>query len=529
MTLYPKKCIGAETLLLMLSVIAFWNQRVAAAQPEQAKPKAQAVDATGQVRIMGIEQCVEQALQSNHRRPASRFEVAMAEAQHRQALAGYWPQVNAKGGYQLLDQPMNFIFPATTMAIPSQSITVPGGATMVTIPANAFGPGFPPATLQLPVTYPNQIVNTPAQQFNIPEQNIRVLDRNVVMGSMDMKWLVVDGGMRKGLREQSDGWLEMMRTEARRTDLEIADSVTRFYWGAVLARQLHQLGSDTLARMEMTLRLTESVYKEGAGKVTKADYLDNQVMVESLRAMVAQLEKNEVMSQAALANAIGLPWTASVEPSSQEIPFEPYAGRLEDLVSASYQFSPDWVKLESAIRAAEGAVTTARSGYYPKVALTGELHRWWNGGYSGGMSTEENRAGWSVGIGIEVPVFDGLLTRNKVSETLARVSQLKETRFLLREGLGLQIKDLVMGLDAAAKSFQATMQAMQSATDNRDLNERAYQSELVETDKVIRAQLEEALMSAQHYKTRFDYVSLRSQLGLIVGTEVGNVLKGPIK
>jgi outer membrane protein TolC len=331
------------------------------------------------------------------------------------------------------------------------------------------------------------------------------------------------------LREQSDGWLEMMRTEARRTDLEIADSVTRFYWGAVLARQLHQLGSDTLARMEMTLRLTESVYKEGAGKVTKADYLDNQVMVESLRAMVAQLEKNEVMSQAALANAIGLPWTASVEPSSQEIPFEPYAGRLEDLVSASYQFSPDWVKLESAIRAAEGAVTTARSGYYPKVALTGELHRWWNGGYSGGMSTEENRAGWSVGIGIEVPVFDGLLTRNKVSETLARVSQLKETRFFLREGLGLQIKDLVMGLDAAAKSFQATLQAMQSATDNRDLNERAYQSELVETDKVIRAQLEEALMAAQHYKTRFDYVSLRSQLGLIVGTEVGNVLKGPIK
>ena len=453
----------------------------------------------------------------------------MAEAQHRQALAGYWPQVNVKAGYQLLDEPLNFIFPAATMAIPSQSVTVPGGAALVTIPANAFGPGFPPAALQMPVSFPNQTINTPAQAFNIPEQNVRVLDRNLVSGSMDMKWLVFDGGMRKGLREQSGGWLEMMRAEARRTDLELTDTITRYYWGAVLARQLHQVGKDTLSRMELTLRLTESLYKGSGGKVTKADYLDNQVMVESLRSLVAELEKNEVMSQAALANAIGLPWSASVQPSSQEIPFDPIAARLEDLVSASYQFSPDWAKLESAIRAAEGAVTTARSGYSPKIALTGELHRWWNGGYNGGISTEPNRTGWEVGVGIEFPLFDGLLTRNKVSETLARVSQLKETRFLLREGLGLQIKDLVMGLDAAAKSFQATSRAMQSAMDNRDLNERAYQSELVETDKVIRAQLVEALMSAQHYKARFDYVSLQSQLGLIVGTEVGKALKGSTK
>src|ERR1039458_1219648 len=105
MAQYSKKHIGAGRLLLMLPVIAFWNQGLAVAQPEQAKPQAEAVEATGQPRILPLEQCVGQALQSNHRRPASRFEVAMAEAQHRQALAGYWPPVNAKGGYQLLDQP----------------------------------------------------------------------------------------------------------------------------------------------------------------------------------------------------------------------------------------------------------------------------------------------------------------------------------------------------------------------------------------------------------------------------------------
>jgi len=453
----------------------------------------------------------------------------MAEAQHRQALAGYWPQLNVKAGYQLLDQPMNFIFPASTMMVPAQTITIPGGTSLVTIPANAFGPGFPPANVQLPVSYPGQTLNTPAQAFNIPEQNIKVLDRNLATGTLDMKWLAFDGGMRKGLREESGGWLEMMRAEARRTDLEITDMVKRYYWGAVLARQLHQLGKDTLARMETTLRLTESLYKESAGKVTKTDYLDNLVMVESLRSIVAQLEKNEAMSQAALANAAGLSWSVSVQPSNAEIPFERRTGSIEDLVSTSYQFSPDWVKLEAAMRATEGMITNAKSGYYPKIAVTGDLHRWWNGGYDGGISTEQNRAGWSVGVGLEFPLFDGFLTRNKVSEEKAKLNQLKENQFLLREGLGLQIKDLMMGLDATAKSTEATSRAMKSATENRDLNERAYENELVETEKVIRAQLFEALMSAQHYKARYDYISLLSQLSLVVGTEVNARLREPAR
>jgi len=396
---------------------------------------------------------------------------------------------------------------------------------MVTIPAGAFGPGSPPSTIQLPVGYPGQTVNTPAQNFPIPEQNVKVLDNDLVSGSIDLKWLLFDGGMRKGLREQSGGQLEMMRQEARRTDLEIIDSVKRFYWGAVLAAQLYQLGEDTLSRMEVTLRLTESLYKEGSGKVTKADYLDNEVMVESVRAMVAHLEKNEKMAQAALANTMGLPWNINVKPSAEEIPFQPYRGNLEELVGTSYEFSPDWEKLEAGLQAAEGAITAAKSEYYPKVALTGELHGWWNDCFREGIATPQNRNGWIAGFMVELPLFNGFLTQNKVSEARARLKQLKETQILLREGLGLQIKDLVLGLDAAQKADQATSRAMKAAQDNRDLNTRAYENGLVETDKVIRAQLVEALMSAQHYAARYQYTALLSQLDLVVGTEVMQKLR----
>jgi outer membrane protein TolC len=124
------------------------------------------------------------------------------------------------------------------------------------------------------------------------------------------------------------------------------------------------------------------------------------------------------MAQAALANTMGLTWEESVRLAAAEIPFAPYPGKLETLVGSTYQFSPDWGKLEAGLRGAEGAVRTAKSGHYPKLALTGELHKWWND-YDAGLATDDNKTSWSVGAGVEIPIFDGFLTTNRVGEASA--------------------------------------------------------------------------------------------------------------
>ena len=458
---------------------------------------------------MNLEQCIEAALQANHRRPASRFAVAMAEAQHRQALAGYWPQLTGKGGYQRMDQSPDFLFPANSFTTLPTTIEFPNGGTIpITFPSPAG-----------PVTVPLNALPVPAQSVDVPAQDIKLMDPDSYVASLNLTWLLFDGGMRKGYREQSQGLVDMMKEEARRTDLEITDSVKRYYYGAVLAQQLHHVGEDTLARMEATLNLTSTMYKEGSGKVKKTDYLDNKVMVESLRSMVALLEKNEAMAQAALAYTMGMSWQRSVKPVDKEIPFAPYTDHMDRLVATAYQFSPDWAKVDAGLRAAEGSVRTAKSGHWPKLAVTGELHKWWND-YDAGMATDRNKEGWTAGVGIEIPIFDGFLTRNKVREAHARADKIKEERLLLKEGIGLQIKDIFLGLAAAGKSHQATLDALTAAQENRDLNTRAYQNDLVETEKVIRAQLMEALMFAQHYRTRYDHIALQSQLNLVVGSEV---------
>lgn len=445
--------------------------------------------------VLTLDQCLRSAMENNHRRPATALGLEIAEAQHRQALAGYWPQLSLQAGFQHDSKQPDFLFPASNFALPAQAIPTPFGS--------------------IPI---------PAQTLQIPAQDVKLLDRDTTSASVNASWLLWDGGMRRGLARQAQGGVDVAKAEVRRTDLEIQDSVTRMFYGAVLARQMHQLGDDTLARMDATLSLTETMYKEGSGRVKKTDYLDNKIMVETIRATVALLEKNEAMAQAALASTMGLGWRQNVVPAAQEIPFEPYAMDLDTLVTDAYQWNLDWQELEAGIRALEGAETTARSGHYPKLAMTVEVKQYWNG-YQAGLATDQNKTGWNAGIGLKIPLFSGQLVTSQVREAHARVEKTRQDQFLLKEGIGLMVKNTLLGLKAAGKSMKATGAAMDAAIENRDLNTRAYQSELVDTQDVIKAQLLESLMTAQHLKDRFDHITLQSQLTLLVGTEVWKNLK----
>jgi len=139
-----------------------------------------------EAQTLSLDQCLSVAMERNHARPASSFAVVVAEAQHRQALSGYWPQFTLKAGFLRTDQPPNFIFPASNIHLPASSFQT--GATSITIPANAFGPGFPPQNVNIPV--PPQSVNVAAQDLPISQQEIKLMDEDSLFASMNAKWLL---------------------------------------------------------------------------------------------------------------------------------------------------------------------------------------------------------------------------------------------------------------------------------------------------------------------------------------------------
>ena len=449
-------------------------------QATSVKPEPQ-VKMTGP---LSLQECMDIALQNNRYRPVSKFAIEIAEAQYRQALSSYWPQLSVRAAYSVMDEDPNFIFPST----------------------------------HFKVSYMGIAVSVP-----IPSQKFELMDRENFIASLNMTYPIYTGGLRGAIVKQAEQGLQAAKQEARRTDLQVVYDVRRMYYGAVLSRELLQIGKDALARMEVTLELTESLYKQGSGRVKKTDYLRNKTVVESLRSMVALLEANEQSVKAALVNTMGLEWDTTVEVAETSLPFVPYQADLKALVGNAYLFNPDWAKLQAGLRAAEAKIKEAKSGHYPKVGLFGNLVHIQNS-YDEGIVTPQNKNFWTIGVGLEVPLFSGFRTVYEVKEALARLKKLEEQKILLREGIGLQVKHLFILMMSAQEQKKASEEAAKASEENRDLNERAYQEELVETKDLIEAQLVESIMKATYQKALFDHIESQAHLDFVIGKEIAKLI-----
>jgi outer membrane protein TolC len=454
------------------------GSETAAANPSSSSPAA----APGYTSLT-LRDCIDISLANNRSRAASRYSIEIAEAQHQQALSGYWPQFGIKAAYSVMDEDPNFIFPG-------QTITIPG---MGTLP--------------------------------IPEQKIKLMDRQNFYATLNATLPVYTGGQVTALVRQTEQGRRAAQQEARRTDLQIVYDTTRYYYSAVLARELLQLGRDTLARMEVTLELTENLYTRGSGRVKKTDYLRSKTVVEALRSTVSSLEANENLAKAALVNSMGLAWDTPIAVAAAELPFTPVGFALKDLVGDAYRFNPDWARLEAGLEASSAKIDEAKSGHLPKIALIGNLSRIVNS-YDKGMMSQDNKNSWTIGIGLELPLFNGFRTSGEVREAKARLNKLKEQQVLLREGIALQVKHVFIQMEKTQQQKVSTEAAAASAEENRALNERAYQEELVETKDVIEAQLMESLMKAQNLKTLYDHLEAKANLDFVVGKEVAGLLEG---
>ena len=438
---------------------------------------------------LDLEGCLSIALERNRSRRVSQIAVDIAEAQYQQALSAYWPQVKAVVSATRMDEGANFIFPEET----------------ATYKISGFGPLLSEATV------------------TVPEKDVKLMDRDTVMGSLQVVYPVYLGGKRSALRAQARVGVEAARVSARKTDLQVIYDVKRMYYGSLLTRQLRELGNDSLERFKITLELTEHLYQSGVGRVKKTDYLRTQVMVATIRSMQELLKSNEELAQSALLNFMGLEWESRLILEAQAIPFAPYQGDLKSLVGEAYEFNPDWRSLHLGLAAAEARIKEARSGHLPMVALTGSLNHIDNP-YDKGIMTPANKDSWTLGIGLEIPLFAGFRTTHAVKEARARLAKLEQQRFLLQEGIALMVKDAYLQVQRAREQVLATRASLDAARENRDLNMRAYQSELVETRDVIEAQLLESFVCAQHYKALHDHVTEQARLGYIVGSQVEKIL-----
>jgi outer membrane protein TolC len=441
-----------------------------------------------------LSQCIDIALEQNHKRRISKLAVDTAEYQHRQALSSFWPQMTVDVAYSQQDEDVNFIVPENTYSFIVPLPPLLGGGAL-------------------------------GGQAAVSEQEITVMDRESVHSSLNVTYPLFTGGARSSAVKAAESNVKAAVHALRRTELELVRDVRRIYYGAVLARRLADIGEKTLIRLETTTDLVESLYKGGSGTVTKLDYLRSLVVLESVRSVVERLKSNVALSIAALGNTMGLQWDTPLTLAEASIPFVALNADLDKLVADTYRFNPDWKRLAAGLDAAQALVNKERSAHWPKVALSGKLWRWDNDLDGEGLATDENAEGWSVGVGLQMPLFTGFMATNKILESKARLKKMESRRILLKEGLALQVKHGVIRMDRSQKIREASINAAGHATEHRRLAVRAYMNELIPTEEVIESQIVEAFTRARLEMAQYQTALARFDIDFVVGKEVQKLLE----
>lgn len=441
-----------------------------------------------------LDECIEKALEQHVKQQISRASIKIAEAQRKQVLSAYWPQLSASALYSVTDQRPNFIFPESNITLPSDFTQL-----LETL-------GFDISSIQ------------------IPEQHVNLMDYHNLTTSINVTFPLYTGGIRSALKKQTELGIQIAENDMQKTRYEIIRDVKKYYYAVILTEHLLAIGQEAFERLNATLDLTEALYKNGSGRVKKTDYLKNKIIVDNVKIIVLQLEKNYKLAQSALKFSIGLPWKEQITLTEDVIPFQELHQDLGSYIDGMLSENLELQKVKLATHIFDQKVKESKGYLRPHVGLMGQYTQLFNN-YDYGIMTPENKQIWMVGLGINYSLFKGFRYKNKVQENISRANQLNHQYTLLKNGLTLMMQSHFYQLMAAQESVAIANDVYSTSAENLDLVKRCYQIEILTEKDLIEAQIIEALMKANLEKSLYDHFQIRTDLEYIMARQMSDFMR----
>jgi len=460
---------------------------------------------------VSLDEAIAIALQNNNKLKVSQTAIDISNTMYNQAMSAHYPTLDVGISAMRLDEPTTFDMRGTTTIDNSQTIAMYQGLSAAAQADNGN------VANNLSSTYAGIAAATPATSELPIEMDVQMTGRDTVLSQVNATLPLYTGGKITAIVEQASIGKKIAHEAKRRTQNEVIFDVKRYYYGVVLTKQLRKLSDDTMSRMGFIRDLTSKLYQGGSMNVKKTDYLRTKLSVNLIETLHEDIVQSELMAKSALLFAMGLPWTDSVDVTQESIKEPKMDKTLDSLVNSAYHFNPDYTSLKLAIDVYGAKIDEAQSDYLPSVGLMASAQNIYND-YEYGLVNDTNKNSWTIGVGVEWSLFNGMRTTNQVEQSRLEKLKLEQQELLLEEGIALQVKQAFLEMKSTYKKYGILSEATQTAQESRDLNRRAYQEDMVTTKDVLESQLFESYTTASYYKSSHDHALARAQVDFVVGT-----------
>lgn len=402
------------------------------------------------IQVLDLETAVKIALADNPSLAAARARTMQAAMAVKQAKSAYWPQLEAKAGGSWVDMSEREVQQqeASFQALGALSGRVSALEGAVGIPSP---PGF----------------GAGVYDFNNPEYYYNA--------GLTATWLVFNGFARK-FSVAAARYGEEASVQAH------ADSRRQIISAVVLAYLSAQLAKENLAIAKADAefnnrQLTESRLRYDVGAGALSDVLNFQVRGNAAQTQIIVSEYDYERALTGLAVLLGspqgkLPDHISLADFETTTELELASPEFEASLQTALENRSDIHQLKAFIDSAEATVNVAKGDYYPSLFLSAGIE----GQRPEDLGFEGDDFGSTVALGLSWKLFTGGLTRARIGEGKAKVSELQYNLDSIRNGVAQEIQSIVALIRSAQLQVDLQEKSTELVLQQRDLVEKEYKS-----------------------------------------------------
>ena len=281
---------------------------------------------------------------------------------------------------------------------------------------------------------------------------------------------------------------------ARWSRVEVVFAAEVAYFNVLRAANLQEVRRETLRQRESLQRQAQAFFD--AGLKARIDVVRAEANLYQARADAAGVEHELHTARLILLNRMGIDGPADFELAGVPAVVEA-AGTVEDWLLEADEKHPDLAALRLQLAAARNNRLAAHRGDNPSITANGNL------GWTGADQLPSDRA-WSIGAQLNVPVFNGHLTRQQTAEAEAGVASAEFALNDRRRQIRLLVEQADQAMLDAAEQLAASEKEREAFAENLRLATGRYEAGAADIIEMVDAQVQMTTAETNLVRARFD-------------------------
>lgn len=329
-------------------------------------------------------------------------------------------------------------------------------------------------------------------------------------GSISMP--IYQGGQLKEGRKSARYALSSADLSLENTMQTVRLQSTIYYFDVLQYRNLIEVYEEEILTLQEHLRNVNAQFR--VGTVAKVDVLEAQVELANARQNLVNIQNNYDVAVANLNNYIGLPADTIIRPQDT-LTYKKYNLDLGACTAYALENRADAAMADYAVKRAESAKKSAKSGWYPSV----------NAGISKEVDTKnmfghKTNDQWSIGLSASWNIFDGGITRAQVNQAEAELIRAQEAAAQTREQIQLDVQSAFLDLRAAERNISTTQAAVVLGEENYKIAQVRYAAGVGTNLEVMDASEKLTEARSNYFTSLYNYNTAKASLDRYMGVPV---------